>query len=479
MEKSSVCAIVPVYNVEEYLEQCLDSLAMQETPFDEIILINDGSTDNSLQICQSYKERFSNFVLVNQENQGLAAARNTGLRHSRADYIVFIDSDDYVSLRLVSAVKEKLKTCRVDVLYYSADVVFDFKVNMNQNEYHRKALQNEGIMSGIEYFEQVFPNYYIVSACMAAYKREFLNTHKIVFPHGMYFEDNFFSLQVILNADKTTVLPDSLYIRRYRENSIMTGAMSEIKYRDLVKTQELMVSYIYEKDFLNENVLLAQKFAIYQTAMMINRLGMCNNDNFVREQKKKLIEKFFEKWDVINKNIDADSFDSTGLLVILYQIRKEMESGEYDNLIHKYWLDKSCFIEYYDSLFAENRQYIVNMLIKIPLGKKTEKIGIYGIGKHTDALLKLYRHFIGSIECELYFIITSGDTKKTFMDRQVFLYNHLPQDSTQFVISSKVYQEEMKAALLQQGICEEHICLLYDERDIYDITAVSESLLNG
>lgn len=97
-----VSVIIPVYNVEKYLRRCLNSVIDQEYKNIEIILVNDGSTDNSLEMAISYKEKDKRIKVFSQENQGLSAARNTGLDKSQGEYIIFIDSDDYVSKDYVS-----------------------------------------------------------------------------------------------------------------------------------------------------------------------------------------------------------------------------------------------------------------------------------------------------------------------------------------------------------------------------------------
>ena len=91
-----ISVIVPVYNVEKYLEECLDSIQDQTYSDIEVILVNDGSTDSSKEICKKYCKQDSRFLLINQENQGLSAARNKGVEISTGEYIVFVDSDDII-----------------------------------------------------------------------------------------------------------------------------------------------------------------------------------------------------------------------------------------------------------------------------------------------------------------------------------------------------------------------------------------------
>ena len=100
-----ITVIVPIYNAELYLEKCLESLVCQTVAFDEIILINDGSTDESSSICDKYCGTYEYFKLVKQENKGQGTARNRGIWQAKGDYILFVDSDDYVDLRLCERVQ--------------------------------------------------------------------------------------------------------------------------------------------------------------------------------------------------------------------------------------------------------------------------------------------------------------------------------------------------------------------------------------
>ena len=101
ISKKLISIIVPVYNVENYMEECLDSIKNQTHKDIEVILVNDGSTDGSREICERYCEKDSRFKLINQENQGLSEARNVGVRVSTGEYIFFVDSDDVVKVDIL------------------------------------------------------------------------------------------------------------------------------------------------------------------------------------------------------------------------------------------------------------------------------------------------------------------------------------------------------------------------------------------
>ena len=115
MTKKLVSLIIPVYNVEQYLKQCLESVKNQIYPNIEVILVNDGSTDNSLSICRYYAQE-NGWILVNQENSGLSAARNAGINQSTGEYIAFLDSDDWIEPDFIQNMIESVEK-------YDADIV--------------------------------------------------------------------------------------------------------------------------------------------------------------------------------------------------------------------------------------------------------------------------------------------------------------------------------------------------------------------
>lgn len=143
-----VSIIVPVYKVEKYLNCCLDSIINQTYKHLEIILINDGSPDNSLQICKSYAEKDSRIKVINQENKGLASARNSGLREMSGDFFYFVDSDDYIHPNLIEttvklAEKEKANIVQINI----KEVPADFKgLTIDELEKETQRLKNESII---------------------------------------------------------------------------------------------------------------------------------------------------------------------------------------------------------------------------------------------------------------------------------------------------------------------------------------------
>ena len=127
MSEIGVSIVIPVYNVEKYLEQCLDSVLMQNVDNIEVVCVNDGSTDSSGEILERYKKIDSRIKVINQKNEGMSGARNTGINHASYEYILFLDSDDMLCENALINVTESLSKTKVDVLFYDAMCIYETK----------------------------------------------------------------------------------------------------------------------------------------------------------------------------------------------------------------------------------------------------------------------------------------------------------------------------------------------------------------
>lgn len=207
----TISAVVPVYNVEDYLADCLESIAKQTVPFNEVIMINDGSTDSSGKICGEYCERYHYFKLINQKNAGLSEARNAGIRFSKGDYIIFIDSDDFIRKDMTTQLQKVLQNNVYDAVFYNADVCYEKRTGESSNYFKMGRRFYKRDMAGIDYLLESFPRNYVVSACVAIYKLKFLQDNEIYFPKGVYFEDHAFCLEAYIMAGKIRCIDEVLY----------------------------------------------------------------------------------------------------------------------------------------------------------------------------------------------------------------------------------------------------------------------------
>lgn len=237
----NVSVIVPVYNTERYLKKCLASLVHQDFDNYEIIIINDGSTDNSLAICEQFREKFDFITIYSQSNKGLSAARNQGVDLAKGKYIVFVDSDDYVELDFCSKLYGTAERHNVDIVMCSflyvvskPDGIEVKKPDKNDARklYEGRKLDKEEMLTahaiaGIWHF-----------SWNKIYKRSLFGEGNLEFPVGLYFEDVRFAIDVYERAESFFILPDGLYYYVQRPLSI-----EQQTYISPKKTRDMFFQY--------------------------------------------------------------------------------------------------------------------------------------------------------------------------------------------------------------------------------------------
>lgn len=182
MSKSKLSIIIPMYNVENYLEKCVGSILTQNVDFEhEIIMVNDGSTDSSLEKAKKIASQNSNIIVISQQNKGLGGARNTGITNASGEYLLFLDADDVIAEDSIQKLTKIAITNQLDILEFAVKgieeegrVVYSF------------SSKTENVMSGISYCNSVK---YMNSACNKLYKRDFLIENNLFFLEKIYIED--------------------------------------------------------------------------------------------------------------------------------------------------------------------------------------------------------------------------------------------------------------------------------------------------
>lgn len=227
-----VSVVVPVYNAEEYLEKCVESIIMQTYKNLEIILINDGSTDSSYRICNQLACKYENIEVINQENKGVSIARNIGMQNARGDYIFFVDSDDTIPEKAI----QKLLEASVDA---DADMAI--------GRISDKETIPTGLFTGEEFLKLTLDDnpvaYY---ACRILYKRLFLQD--IEFPEGVSVsEDSFFVFQCALKKPRVVIVNEIVYSYTVNLNSASRTSFTKKKYDDICNLLDRKESVVYEE----------------------------------------------------------------------------------------------------------------------------------------------------------------------------------------------------------------------------------------
>ena len=225
MNHEKVSIIIPVYNVESYLAECLESAVNQDHDNIEIIAINDGSTDGSLSILEKFRETHKNIKIYTIENHGQSIARNMGIKASTGEYILFLDSDDYIEKHTISHCIKKIKNHQADIIFFSASSFcdgVDAKIAESFNYERPATLLNHTIPANDFFCQSLKLNSYIVSPCLYMYKKNKFDN--INFHPGIVHEDNLFTTRILLENKNTNVtcIPDMLFNRRIRPESTMT-----------------------------------------------------------------------------------------------------------------------------------------------------------------------------------------------------------------------------------------------------------------
>ena len=208
-----ITIIVPIFNMKIYLKRCLDSISTQTYKNIEIILVDDGSTDGSAEICDEYKNQDVRFKVIHQKNGGLSVARNSGLDVAQGKYILFIDSDDWIKDNMVQLLYEAVEQTNSDL------AVCGFILTDGVTEINSLWYDNSCVFTREQAYEELISNTTMQSqACNKIYKAEIIKS--VYFPKGELFEDIQMMHKVFRKCEKIAVISDRLYYYYTRQNSI-------------------------------------------------------------------------------------------------------------------------------------------------------------------------------------------------------------------------------------------------------------------
>jgi glycosyltransferase involved in cell wall biosynthesis len=224
MKHPFVSVIIPVYNVEKYLRECLDSIINQTFSNIEIICVDDGSTDSSADILKEYSTRDNRITIITKENGGLSSARNAGIDIATGEYLTFLDSDDYLEKEAIQTLYDKASSEQLDILLFCGK-------SFCENGFTNKAAGNYSAcpslltktVSGINFFISSFKcNNHVGTSPLKLFRTAFLKENKIRFIEGILHEDEPFYYEAILAAKRVAKTPEQFYMRRYHAGSITT-----------------------------------------------------------------------------------------------------------------------------------------------------------------------------------------------------------------------------------------------------------------
>ena len=316
---AEISVIVPVYNVEQYLEKCLDTIINQTFKDIEIICVNDGSTDNSRKILEDYKNKDRRIKIIDKENGGLSSARNTGMKIAKGRFLSFVDSDDWIDLTMLEKLYNNITALNTDISICAVHLFDEAQQKINDDEPY----------FNLSYFDNSFDNKafsyidakpFLMDVCVMAwnklYRRRFVQECAAEFPDGLIFEDGPFFFSIFFKTQKVSIVRDLLYYyRKNRSGSIVqkggvqfldiidvvnlmfeslkkTPVFEEVKYDffrrkadDIIYRYELVALKLknkFSKKFKKESCLLDEKyfdFAFINKEFPITYRSLCSIKN--------------------------------------------------------------------------------------------------------------------------------------------------------------------------------------------------------
>lgn len=226
-DSPKVSVIIPVYNTEHYLEECLSSVIHQSLKDIEIICVNDGSTDNSATILEEHSEADLRIHIITQKNQGQSVARNMGIKIASGKYVCFLDSDDMLADNALEELYTKSLEDNLDILCYDIECMYEtdyLRINDNKDSYYQRNISFGGVKTGRSLFsEMIEKNSFLDSASNMLICRDWMINNQLQFYPGILYEDSLFSFQCYMKADRIFHTNNKYVVYRVRENSTMTS----------------------------------------------------------------------------------------------------------------------------------------------------------------------------------------------------------------------------------------------------------------
>ena len=272
MPKFSI--IIPVYNVENYIKRCLDSVFNQSFKDYEVIVVNDGTKDNSMKIVNKYDVK-----IINQKNNGLSSARNTGVNNAKGDYLLFLDSDDYIEKDLLKEINKSLDN-NPDLVRFQVRKVSD---NNIITEYNENPFNN---LNGVDAFKEIVKYHYIENAWCYAIKRDYYKKENFKFKVGLTHEDFGLTPLIIIKAKTVNSINYIGYNYYVREGSIMNKKDYSWTKK---KVSDFYEHYLYLIKEIDKTKLDSIYFKSYISNSLIIKICELNNNDY-KEYKNKLIK---------------------------------------------------------------------------------------------------------------------------------------------------------------------------------------------
>lgn len=427
MVKTSI--IIPVYNTAEYLKECFASVFRQTQKEVEIIAINDGSTDNSMEVLEELKREHPEIIIYSQPNQGLGSARNKGIELARGEFIYFLDSDDCIEDTALETCYQYAVDNRLDIVMFDASVFG--QIDCAKVVYDRTdVVTDKGkVLTGVDFANTYWRKNFCPSACLIYTSISFIKRYHLRFLPDIYYEDNEFHIKIISLAERIMYIPQMLYRRRYRENSITTSYFDLRHAKDYLK----LIQKVHEGVYNREMQQVIHEWEIGAIAFLHKK---CMDNKLFENQKfaVELFEKVLNMWNVSIK--DIKEYEE---IEILYRLSKIVSND--------------LLSEDVRTMIRDRKVIILNkMFANIPLQLENRCVGIYGTGENTKRFMHEYREFVGEIRANLIFIDSNIlSSEKNYENYPIYNVNDIGELLCEcIVIASSKFESEMNQSIKER-----------------------------
>ena len=335
-----VSVVVPVYNVEDYLAECLDSIVNQTLKDIEIICVNDGSTDNSLEILNEYAKKDDRITVISQENAGHAVATNRGMELAKGEYLFLMDSDDFLKLDAFEDTVKLAEEKDVDfVLFQAINYYMDTGEYKEQENYSMNRLAN---FVGDKVFNWKDVKKYIfnisVTPWSKLYKRQFIEDCGAKFPEGLIFDDNIFFWDVLFNAERIVFLRKHLFVRRW--HSASSTKAGDKRFLDSIEIYRMIWAQFKKYGAFEEFRQRLYNSRVRVGYMRLSRIKPEFRRMFFDEYKKSMNEikqeDFFDDFYETISDRNREIFSLVQELDDPNELLIKISRYDYDNLKEKY-----------------------------------------------------------------------------------------------------------------------------------------------
>jgi len=427
-----ISIVVPVYNVENYLESCLNSILNQSYKNIEIIVVNDGSTDNSLEIINQFLLKDKRVKLINQKNKGLGGARNTGLEYSNAELIVFVDSDDIINKTMIEKLYYKQKERDSDIVTCRYKRVFrDGRIDLiSHNETYSDNLLKDILLGHIA-----------PMAWNKLYKKKLFMNNDIRYPEELYYEDQYPLIQLFFNAKKVDQCDEVLYTWFITESSI-SKTISQKHIKDFFEVmKKILVYLINNKQQKYIDIFVNRVFYLTISHILVNFEKIKNKNDFLKllmildESFKSLFKNIAYLEIIKNKYLNMYINFLSKINNICLDWKEEMKF-----LSNYSFYDKDIVKKYKHLIEENNPEKVLYLKIK---KLKTNSLYIYCAGKLCENLLNIIED---EDNIEIKGIIDSNVKNKIINGMRIVNIEDIELQNLEdsiIVVASEAYEKEV------------------------------------